>query len=214
MKISIMFAALVGISGLSAGHAFGQDATSQMASEDQSGAPAPIPAHILNESAANLGQRICTQLQVIQSNGDTEGGLRVEDLILRRLNITRETPNYQALVATYWNANKDAFICHEREGYEIPGTRSPQHFMKRVVDLRMERVVFGGFLLSSPERYPIDVNAVEYYNGEPETLLDYLDDIMANQELYPNRYDYRKVRSLRRHIINTYGAMTAEQLGL
>jgi len=49
-------------------------------------------------------------------------------------------------------------ICYESP---VDEARYPQHFMKRIVDLRMYKSVLYGFLLSDEDDYPIDVNTLE-----------------------------------------------------
>jgi hypothetical protein len=75
----------------------------------------------------------------------------------------------------------------------------------------MYKSVFYDFLLSDEDDYPIDVNAVELYNGKEETLLDYLDEILSNSEKLKN-YNSQEIIMLRMTIIEDYNAKTAAQL--
>lgn len=143
--------------------------------------------------------------------GHNEGGEKVEDIFLRHLGITRSTTGYRDQVIAFWNANSEKLICRH-ECSKKPYARVPQHFMKRVVDLRMENQIFYEFLLDDSETWQVDVNAIEMIDGRAETLLDYLDGIRADPSRH-HRYDLDQIAEFREYIVEEYGAKTARELG-
>ncbi|MEH6537831.1 MAG: hypothetical protein V7719_15625, partial [Psychroserpens sp.] len=135
-------------------------------------------------------------------------GSNMEKMILNFIGVSKEDPNYKEKLTKFWNENSEKFICYEGPEDE---TRNPQHFMKRIVDLGMYNTVLYDFLLSDEDEYSIDVNAIEIYKGKEETLLDYLDSIIANPEK-AKEYNMPEIKDLRGVIIEDYGAKTASEL--
>ena len=105
---------------------------------------------------------------------------------------------------------------------EIPFLKQRRNIAKRAIFLGNTRSFFDEFIFedySSVEngkrKTVIDINAIEYVDGEPETLLDYLDKILepnhASRLGGSNRGD---ITALRNTLIFSYGAKTAEELGV
>jgi hypothetical protein len=152
----------------------------------------------------------------------------VEDKILSHIKISRATPNYNDKIITFWNENKNDFIC---KGKVTEKTRESEHLMKRAVALSIHNKVFYNFLLNNPNT---DVNAIEWVigdpaaseylsemqkvthapwgTGEPETILDYLDKILADPEA-SIRYVISDIKRLRKMLIDYFNAKTAKELG-
>ncbi len=155
-----------------------------------------------------LANKICLSLDL--TFGYDDGGEKIEDIFLYHLGITRDTPNYKQQVLELWNMYANCFVC-ELESFKKPHLRYPTHFLKRVVDFGMMTEIFDEFLLEDSEEFPIDVNAVELVDGKGETLLDYLNKIIAD----PSKHiDYRLnvIKELREYLIEDYGAKTAAEL--
>ncbi len=129
----------------------------------------------------------------------------MEDQILGYMKITRDTPKYQEKIISFWNANKNDFIC---EGKVDSATRETEHLMKRAIALSLHNHVFYKFLLNSPNT---DVNAIEYVNGEPETVLDYLDDIIADPDS-KKKFVLSDITNLRSMLVDYFNAKNAEDL--
>lgn len=84
--------------------------------------------------------------------------------------------------------------------------------MKRVVSLGMYETILYDFFLYDEEEYPINVNTVEILpNGEKETLLDYINKILADPEV-DKKYDVKEIKQLKRVIVKDYNAKTAAEL--
>ncbi|WP_370477068.1 hypothetical protein [Tamlana flava] len=160
-----------------------------------------------------IASKICLSLDI--NFGYDNGGEKIEDIFLYHLGITRDTPNYKQQILEFWNTYSNCFVC-ELESSKKTELPYPTHFLKRVVDFGLMTEIFDEFLLEDSEEFPIDVNAIEIVDGKGETLLDYLDKIIAN----PNRHQdvddidnwLRVIKELRDYLIEDYGAKTAEEL--
>ena len=129
----------------------------------------------------------------------------MEDQILGHMKITRNTPEYKEKIISFWNANKNDFIC---KGKVTSVTRETEHLMKRAIALSMQNHVFYKFLLKSKET---DVNAIEYVNGEPETVLDYLDKILADPNA-SKKFVIADIERLQQVLVRVFDAKRAEEL--
>jgi hypothetical protein len=137
-----------------------------------------------------------------------ESCIEIENNFLKILNITRETPNYKLKIAKFWNTYNHLFICTDKP---TRITRKPEHFLKRVVSIGMYETILYDFLLSDPETFLIDVNAVEMVKGKPETLLDYIDYIVGNSGV-KKEYDISQINDLRTWLVEYYSAKKAAEL--
>jgi hypothetical protein len=163
---------------------------------------------ISDEQIEDLSINICRSVLTFRNASAKTAGESIEYMILKFLNTSQEDPNHKAILTKFWNENNEKCICYEGPEDE---TRNPQHFLKRIVDLGMYKSVLNDFLLSNPFKFPIDVNAVEIYNGKEETLLDYLNEILSNPE-NEEKYNFQEIKSLRRLLLMGYNAKTAAQL--
>ena len=102
----------------------------------------------------------------------------------------------------------------------IPFLKQRRNFAKRAIFLGNAQGLFDEFLFeeystveNGKRKTVIDINAVEYVDGEPETLLDYLDKILIHGHIErlggSNRGD---VNALRNDLIFSYGAVNAIEL--
>ncbi|MBS7668149.1 hypothetical protein [Croceicoccus gelatinilyticus] len=157
----------------------------------------------------NLSRELCVVADAYF--GYNEAGEKVEDVFLDHFGITRSTPDYRDQVIAFWNANSEKLICRNKCSKK-PYARVPQHFMKRVVDLRMENQIFYEFLLDDSDTWQVNVNAIEMIDGRAETLLDYLDGIRADPSRH-HHYDLDQIAEFREYIVEEYGAKTARELG-
>ncbi|MEH6537834.1 MAG: hypothetical protein V7719_15640 [Psychroserpens sp.] len=164
---------------------------------------------ISDERIEDLSKRMCIAALTFRVSSSKQAGDRIERLILNFLGSSKEDKNHKAIITKFWNENYEKFICYDEGTTER--TRNPQQFMKRIVDLGMYKSVLYNFLLSDEDEYPIDVNAVEIYNGKEETLLDYLDGIISNPEK-AKEYNIKEIKLLRLTIIEDYNAKIASEL--
>ncbi|EED33650.1 hypothetical protein NOR53_1723 [gamma proteobacterium NOR5-3] len=149
----------------------------------------------------------------------------MEDQMLGYLQLSRATPNYSDKIIAFWNAHTNDFIC---KGRVDSATRESEHLLKRAIALSMHNHVLYKFLLNHEDT---DVNAVEWVvpdpnasstqanlthapwgTGEPETVVDYLDKILADPEA-SEKFVVSDVARLRKDLVKYYGGKTAKALG-
>ncbi|WP_345273620.1 hypothetical protein [Flaviramulus aquimarinus] len=162
----------------------------------------------------NFASMACSKVESLGANDDV--GKHLENLFLRFLRITRETPNYKNIIAAFWNKHSSEFICVKTRLGSVP---SPQHLMKRVVTVSSHNVVFDTFILTlgrqvkdvKKDRPLIDLNAIEInQRGEEETVIDYINSIISIEE-NKKRYDIADLKALIA-TLSVYGAKTAKDL--
>lgn len=160
---------------------------------------------IKKEDLKVFANNLCYMAEM--SYGHDDAAKRIEDQILAKLKVTRNTPNYKQKILKFWNNTSPYLVCTVPSKLK-PHARTPQHFMKRVLDLNMELTIFDEFLLYDSEELPINVNAVETINGKRETVLDYLDSIINDKSKH-KYYQMQVIRDLREILIDEYGAKKA-----
>lgn len=132
----------------------------------------------------------------------------LQSVFINRFKLSKDSKNLNKQIAYYYNLYADRLNCtispHER-------SRNPENFLKRAVSLGKYETILYDFLLSDPEKIQINVNSVEVINGKKETLLDYLNTILATPAKR-SQYVASDLEDLRSWIIDEYGAKTAEEL--
>ncbi|MEH6537832.1 MAG: hypothetical protein V7719_15630 [Psychroserpens sp.] len=164
---------------------------------------------ISEERMEDFIKNMCSAALAFRIADASKAGQGVEGLILNFLGTSKEDPNHKEIFTAFWNENSYRFICHEEGTTKY--TRTPQHFMKRIVDLGMYKSVGYDFLLSDEDEYPIDVNTIEIYNGKEETLLDYIDAILKDHKV-ESKYNVKEIKDLRDVIILDYNGKKASEL--
>ena len=155
-----------------------------------------------------LSNKICLSVDI--NFGYDNAGEKIEDIFLAHLKIDRNTPNYKQQILDLWNTYSNCFVCKSPSTLK-PELPYPTHFLKRVVDFDMQGEIFDEFLLNDSEEFPIDVNAIELVDGKGETLIDYLDKIIADPSKHKD-YKLTVMKELRDYLIEDYGAKTAAEL--
>lgn len=155
----------------------------------------------------DMVQSICDAIILAQANSTKTISDDIELSMLKFNGWDRQTPNYQRKLSEFFNANSGKFICEHTHRYD------EQHLFKRIVRMTMYKTLFlEGFFLRDENLYPIDVNFVgeNARNGEPETLLDFLDAILADRD--PPGYNRAEISDLRDIIKKYYNAKKAKEL--
>jgi hypothetical protein len=191
-------------------------------------AQAASPPEIASDpEVREFGEHLCRMMAKANATGK-DIVKTMEDQMLAYMNISRSTANYKDEIIKFYNANHHDFIC---QGRVDSTTRESEHLMKRAVALSIHNKVFYNFLLNNPNT---DVNAIEWVigdpaaseylsemqkvthapwgTGEPETILDYLDKILADPEA-SIRYVISDIKRLRKMLIDYFNAKTAKELG-
>jgi|GEM_PF-2425070 len=164
----------------------------------------PLPHIPANPEMEKFGNSLCISLVNATVTGKNTVKT-MENKILIKMNLSRSTPSYQDKIIEFWNQNNRYFIC---KGKINSNTRDSEHIMKRALALKMHQHVFYKFLLKHRHT---DVNAVEWVNGQPETVLDYLDNILADPKA-EDKYIVRDIQRLRDVLSKVFNAKTAKEL--
>jgi len=162
------------------------------------------------EELEDFSEIICAEATSL-SRGDSisKAGEIIEAMFIKMFGIDKNDPNYKQLVAAVYNKYAACLICRDKPNFR---TRNPEQFLKRVVSLGMYESILYDFFLYDEDEYPIDVNTIEILpNGEKETLLDYINKILADPEV-DKKYDVKEILDLRTWIIEYYGAKKASEL--
>lgn len=157
-----------------------------------------------NPEMEKFGNSLC--ISMVNANVTGKDIVKtLQDQILQKLKITRSTPNYQDKIIAFWNRNKNYFVC---KGKINSITRDQEHITKRALALGIEKHVFYKFLLNNPNT---DVNAIEWHNGEAETVLDYIDKILSDPNA-KDKYVIKDIKELREMLIDYFDAKKAEDI--
>lgn len=153
---------------------------------------------------ATLGDQLCS-LMMLQKNFGGSPHTAFESGILKFLGIDKKkNSNYRTEISKFWNQYNEYMICTT----EMVGYETPQHLLKRVVDMSGITAFYFEYFLEDEN---INLNAIEWKGGEPETLVDYIDKIILDPNL-EHIYDLDLVRQLRGFATNTYDGKRACEL--
>lgn len=155
-------------------------------------------------SIQDLVNEVANNMLLMSSTGAGKVWEGFEGRLLAHLELTRETPNYQAEITKFWNKNHRKMIITN----ELVGYRSPQHILKRAVEMNEISQFFFEYFLRDQKR---NLNAVEWVDGKPETLLDYLNKIIGNPKVH-KLYNMNQVRQLKLFIITQMDAKTGSEV--
>lgn len=151
--------------------------------------------------------QICAHSDSLRTSTPKEAGVKIENLFLEYLGINREASNYKKKIADFYNAHHDKLICKNTNA----DFKRPEHFLKRVINASMYKFILEDFLLYDEEELPINVNTVEIHNGNKETVVDYIDKILASPDLYTQftEENIKEISLLQELLIEDFGAVRA-----
>ena len=129
----------------------------------------------------------------------------IKNEFAKHLGINVTDADYQTKVTQFWNANQNDFICSGKINTQY---RESEHLLKRMINLNEDSNFFYRFLLKDKQ---VDVNAVEYVDGEPETIIDFIDKILLTPEMQ-RYYSVKELQKLRKNLIKHFGAKKAIDL--
>jgi hypothetical protein len=132
---------------------------------------------------------------------------RIENELLEFLNITKEDAAYKTKLVDFWNSYNKFFICFDN------GSDIPEHILKRSLNelfYQHNQILFN-WLFELDKTKKIDFNQVIYFDGHPETLLDFLSTILLNSYEY-QQFDMNAISELRLKLIEYFNAKTASEL--
>ena len=129
----------------------------------------------------------------------------IKNEFAKHLGINVTDADYQTKVTQFWNANQNDFICSGKINTQY---RESEHLLKRMINLNEDSNFFYRFLLKDRQ---VDVNAVEYVDGEPETIIDFIDKILLTPEMQ-RYYSVKELQKLKKNLIKHFGAKKAVDL--
>jgi hypothetical protein len=164
---------------------------------------------VQSKEMEDLSNKICSKLIAAQESTGENSAKVLERVLLKHINLTKKTKDYKVQLTKFWNKNIDQMICTRR----VIGLKAPQHILKRVIDMKLDRQVFFNFIfeLDEDESQGVDINAAELTATGPETVIDYLDKILANPTLKTS-YVFRELKDLKEVLIDYYEAKKASEL--
>lgn len=171
-------------------------------------APSSTITEAKKAEIATLANQICDTMMLYKTFGKLTY-VAFEKMILKYLQQAPKEPDgtingISNDVSAFWQQFHQYFICTTpHHGYP-----TPQHLLKRVVDMNTTASFYFEYLLHDEA---INLNAIEWVDGEPKTLVDYLDEILADQK-NNQLYDLETVRRLRDFAIYTYDGKRACEL--
>ena len=152
-----------------------------------------------------LADRICDRmLLALDMGGKVKPHEIFENAILHHLQINKKTANYRQKITTFWNQYSDQMICTEK----TLGYKSPQHLLKRVVAMDAISHFYFKYFLHDRSA---NVNSIEYHNGKPETVIDFIDNLIADPEMH-KIHNMKEVRQLRAFLTTMMGALPAKEI--
>ncbi len=112
-----------------------------------------------------------------------------ESSILQTLGVPAHAPDREMLISSFFNEQSANLIFED----SIDGTiRKKEHLFKRMIALGEWR--FINYAANHP-KYELDWNFYEMVDGEKETLLDYLDMIINDEEI-ASEYNVDELKDL------------------
>ncbi len=156
------------------------------------------------EEVKVLANQICDTMMLYKNFGKPTY-VAFEKMVLKFLQIDpEENSNYRQEVSSFWNQYNKHMICTTpHNGYE-----TPQHLLKRVVDMNVTSSFYFEYFLQDES---IAVNAIEWRGDQPETVVDYLDTILADPSS-KELYDLETVKHLRTLLVNVIGGKRAKEI--
>jgi hypothetical protein len=157
-----------------------------------------------NTLVSILANRICSRLLASQAFDNLSARVAFKSTIANHLGIPVTGKNTRKKVIDFFNLNKNKMICT----IENPKYSSPQHVMRRMIDMKIQEEVFFEFLLeddSDEYKGKVDLNFV-YKNaqGKEETLLDYIETIVSDKSTRGS-YNHDELRDLQEMLQDQYG---------
>jgi hypothetical protein len=168
-----------------------------------------VNSKLVKTSLEDLVYRTCLSLMHAKGSGVKNlvngAGKAVESIFLKHLELTRDSRKYEQKIAQFWDKHHNSFVCPENTHY------GRKHILKVVLDMQMYEPVLFDFFLKEDQKYKLNMNAYEMVNNNPETVLDYLDDIKNGKNLSFN-YNIPEINELIEILEDEYKALRGKDL--
>lgn len=140
------------------------------------------------EKQGALTEKICGAGYINWSSTDSIGNF--EAALLRHLGYPKDHPDKEKIITKFFNENNALLICGDDNDTYI---RENEHILKR--SLALGEWDFLGYVANNPKYDGFDWNFYEIVDGKKETILDYLDMIINDEEL-ASEYDVDELKTL------------------
>ena len=135
----------------------------------------------------SLGGKLCSIGYAQWSGSEPVTGF--ERAILRHLGKPTNDPDKEKHISKFFNENNSKLICNDSADVYI---RENEHILKRSLALGEYNFLNHA---ANNSKYDLDWNFYEMVDGKKETILDYLDMIIGDEEL-ASEYDVDELKSL------------------
>jgi hypothetical protein len=125
---------------------------------------------------------------------DEEPVVAFERALLKELGTTYDDPQKNNIISKFFNDNEEKLICEDDSDESI---RDNEHIFKRSI-ARGEHFFIKH--VAKSDDYEINLNFFEMIDGKKETILDYLDKILVDQESAAEEYDVDELLLLREYL--------------
>lgn len=153
---------------------------------------------------SEVGNQICDVMMTFSSMGRAphEG---MEIVVSQYLDIDRDAPDFRDHLTEFWNEHQNEMICTT----SYTTRDSPQHLLKCVVEMNWVTGFYFDYFLQDRD---IEVNAIEYTDDGPETLVDFLDEIIDETPNADRLYDLHELRNLRVFLTSMMNGKRADEI--
>ena len=154
----------------------------------------------------NLVEKVCLKITDAKAIGSTTIADDIEAIIFRYHGWNRQTSEYKKKIAAFFNENSEHFVCPDDQ------TAYPDQFLfQRIIAMGMYDELLISYFLEDENEFPIDVNTVYELYGTRQTVLDYVNSIIASVGFEKN-YDTQEISDLRLILVEYFNAKTAAEL--
>lgn len=153
----------------------------------------------------NLSDKLCYLVNRGSYNKTLDKDVETE--LLTFLNTTIEDDYLKTKLVDFWNNYNHFFICSVKDDTIL------EHILKRTLNklFYKDNQILFNWLFELDKTKKIDFNQVIYFDGYPETILDFLNTILQNNYEY-QQFDSITITELRLRLIEDYNAKTAAEL--
>ncbi|MDG5490969.1 hypothetical protein [Psychroserpens sp. SPM9] len=153
----------------------------------------------------DLSNRLCSLVDNDAFNNTLDTS--IENELLQFLKLTKKDSTYRTKLIDFWNVYNKFFICVDND------TVTVEHIMKKSLKTlfyKHNQILFD-WLMDLSATKKIDFNQVIYFDGHPETILDFLDAILQNKNMY-QQFEISAIRELKSKLIKDFGAKNFYQI--
>lgn len=163
-----------------------------------------IRQDIPSEEIESLTNRIAERIHLAKNTGTLSASEVLENILSNYLDLPASHSNKGEIITEFWNSYCDKMLVTD----ELLGYNTPMHLLKMVVEMGVIPSFYFDYFLKDRTR---NVNSIEYVNGEPETLLDYLDKTLADPVNFTPEH-IKEIRQLKAFIVKYMDAKYSKDL--